>query len=666
MEQDLVKEFLGVSEEEAKAWLLFVEMLRAFRDAEAGVSSRREADEARRRFERFLERNNLRMLGEEEGLASDELAIATATEAEQAGIRKINTLDILLLVDHESVCEAFVAEDVRSAALVESVVDFFSSPEVPEWLKERLVERDAERAERLLKAVLSEIPDEVCSHFMLVTKYEREGRFADAEAEYKRFLSVREDAVVWANYGWFLERRERYEEALNAFERSISLLHAERTGVAGVGVAGGAGVAGVGGGVGSVGGSEVEGVGGVGGGEEEYLLAELEKSVSRVSRMKELRGEYAQKAREYQRAVWLINEVREFATKRLSGEIERAKAEFMRNEGLEELSEEDALDFMNWFLFSRRLPDGKTPALLYAEEKGLDEELKKKLEALGSPVSGVFEVLSYEPARFSMQVRNLLTEEEYELMADMDAEVSAGQTFAGSIYPWGEFFLSGGALRMHSPEFSDEIKSVVSSFKGSEVGGGSAGSAAVEELRREREEAHNAFVSFFGSWEVVFATKSECEEAINRFLEWFLFERPTAVEGKTIAELYREAYDEELERERFKIPPSFEHAQNIGVLSDAEAGIFLVQDYGLLKRAFERGAAPVSSSDFTRLKEVLLEIEPFALRKLVQMHGRNAVNVINEVFNASLREDASVDEIEAFLAERAEREAASRSARSSS
>ena len=48
------------------------------------------------------------------------------------------------------------------------------------------------------------------------------------------------------------------------------------------------------------------------------------------------------------------------------------------------------------------------------------------------------------------------------------------------------------------------------------------------------------------------------------------------------------------------------------------------------------------------------------------MHGRNAVNVINEVFNASLREDASVDEIEAFLAERAEREAASRSARSSS
>jgi len=73
-----------------------------------------------------------------------------------------------------------------------------------------------------------------------------------------------------------------------------------------------------------------------------------------------------------------------------------------------------------------------------------------------------------------------------------------------------------------------------------------------------------------------------------------------------------------------------------------------------------------SSSDFTRLKEVLLEIEPFALRKLVQMHGRNAVNVINEVFNASLREDASVDEIEAFLAERAEREAASRSARSSS
>ena len=97
-------------------------------------------------------------------------------------------------------------------------------------------------------------------------------------------------------------------------------------------------------------------------------------------------------------------------------------------------------------MFSRTLDDGKTPGVLYAEEKGLSEELKEKIKGLGNPIKGDFEVVSGDPATFKFMVKEIKTEEEYELRSDVP-DIKAGLTFAGNIYPWADFYLTGGALK---------------------------------------------------------------------------------------------------------------------------------------------------------------------------------------------------------------------------
>ncbi|RLG36724.1 hypothetical protein DRN79_04390 [Methanosarcinales archaeon] len=604
----LVKEFLGIDDEtEAKAWCLFVDMLRAMSDAEAGLISKADADNAHRQFELFLMQHDLKMLSDEDGLEPGEFAIIKRTTSE---MKRVNSMDILLLMNNEDICEVLIAEDVRDVAgFPDNIIRFLAAPNVHEWLKERIIERDPERGERLLRAVIDEVPDDIYAHFMLTRKYEKDGRTADAEAEYRRFLRIRDDGIVWANYGWLLERMGRYDDALRAFERASSLIQSEM------------------------------------GGDYE-LVDELQRSISRVSRMRNLRGEDAMKAHAYQQAVWLINEVKGYAEMHFGREMEIAREEFMEAENIEEMSEEDEMEFMNWFLFTRSLPDGRTPAVVFADERGLDEDTKAKLKHLGSPKSGIYEIISYEPDAFRIRVRNLLSDEEYELMADIEG-IEVGQTFSGNLYPWGDIYLSGGALRIHSPELSDEIKSVVESFSTSDS----------SESEDKREELHNAFTSFFGSWEAVFDTKEACEDAINRFLDWFFLERKTEI-GKTIAEIYREEHGEEMKREPFKIPQSFESAKNIGVLSDAEEGIFLVQDYGILKNVIENGSVSAAGEDapemgkdeiVEKIRAMFIEMEIFVLRNLLQSHRENVINVLNEVFNAELPEDADVDNVVSFI-----------------
>ncbi|MDI6810085.1 MAG: hypothetical protein QMD80_00130 [archaeon] len=199
--------------------------------------------------------------------------------------------------------------------------------------------------------------------------YERERRLAEAEAEYKRMLTVTDDEVVWANYGDFLEKIGRYEEAFDAFKESFEVC--ER----------------------------------VGKGETKFGEV-VRKCISRVERMKNLEDDEAKKAREHYEAVWLLDEVREFAEKRFAEEIGVAQEEYRKEEGIEEIDFGDIFDFLNWFLFTRKFGDGRTPGIVYAEEKGLSEEPKEKIKGLGLPVKGTFEVVSVEPAFFKFVVKN--------------------------------------------------------------------------------------------------------------------------------------------------------------------------------------------------------------------------------------------------------------------
>ncbi|MEA2076254.1 MAG: tetratricopeptide repeat protein [Euryarchaeota archaeon] len=415
MEQkELIEKFLGLEDEDktiVDAWKLFIATNKAYRDVDARIISRREGDNVRRKFMKHIRKNKLRMLGEEEGLKAHELAIIREGGVVAEGeIKTLNNFDVWLLTDFADVCTAWVAGDLQSGKGVpDEIIAFLEDPYVNERLKERLIEKDTGRGEGLLKAILEDKPSALIVHLLLMKHYENESRLAEAETECKRMLTETDDELVWANYGDLLEERGRYEEAFDAFKKGFEVC--ERVGRAedGIGVA-------------------------------------IKENISRVERMKNLEGDEAEKAREYWEAMRLLDKIREFADRTFVKETKDAQEEYKGEKGIEQIDFEDAFDFLNWFLFSRTLKDGRTPGIAYAEEKGLSEKLKEKIKGLGNPIKGDFEVVSVDQATFKFAVKDVKTEEEYELMGDVP-DIKAGLTFAGNIYPWSEFYLTGGVLK---------------------------------------------------------------------------------------------------------------------------------------------------------------------------------------------------------------------------
>lgn len=607
--EELIKKFFGCEDEDervVKAWDLFIDVQRAYSDEKVGVISRRERDKVRREFDRYVRKNKLRMLDEEEGLKAHELAIVREEEAE-GEIKTLNSFDVWLLVDFEEVCSALVADEPDAVeGFPDAIIEFLEDPGVDEWLKERLIEKNKEAGERLLKIILVARPAEVNVHSLLVEHYERAGRFSEAEAEYKRMLSETDDELVWANYGYFLEkRRGRYGDAFEAFKNSLEVC--ERVG------------------------------------EEEAgaFLEEVKKSISRVERMKDLEGEKARVAREYQEAVWLIEDIREFAEKRMEREIRKAQEEYVEEKEMEEIGFEDSFDFMGWFLFHRKLPDGKVPGMVYAEEEGFDGATKERLKGLGSPEEGTFEIVDVDHATFKLVVKDIITDEEYELMGNFPG-IRKGQTFTGCIYPWGDFYLTAGAVATYAEESGEKVKRLAEELKSGKL---------LDGVKKGLKERHDAFVLYFGTEDAIFKSKKECEKAVNKFSRWFLFEYATEKGGRTAAEIYEEKYGEKPKPERAKLPHSFAGVGDIGAVCDPEYGVYFVRDYGFLKTVFETGADGEIEERKEKLKEVLLNEEPFILKKLMNGEEGNTVKIINNVFDASLDADASEEEIGAFMGE---------------
>lgn len=606
----LIKKFFELEDADecvVRAWDLFIDVQRAYKDEKAGIISRRERDKVQRKFDGYVRKNKLRMLGEEEGLKAHEFAIVKGEEGE-GEIKTLNSFDVWLLTDFEEVCSTLVADEPEEVEkFPEAITKFLEDPDVDEWLKERLVEKNKEAGERLLKTILEKRPAEVNVHSLLVEHYEREGRFSEAEAEYQRMLSETDDELVWANYGYFLEKKERYEDAFEAFKNSLEVC--ERLG------------------------------------EEEAgeFLEEVKRSISRVERMKDLEGEKARAAREYQEAMWLIADIMEFAEKRMEREIKKAQEEYMKEKDMEEIVLENSFDFMYWFLFHRELPNEKVPGMMYAEENGLDEVTKEMLKGLGCPVEGTFEIVDVNHPSFKFVVKDMITDDEYELMGNFP-EMRNGQTFSGCIYPWSDFYLTGGAVATYIDDHSERLKKLAEELKSGKL---------LEDAKKELKNEHDAFVLYFGTEERIFKSKKECEKAFNKFSKWFLFEYVSATEegGKTAAEIYEEKYGEKPKPERTKLPRSFAGAGDIGAISYPEYGICFVRHYSFLKRVFETGAGDEIEKGKEKLKEVLLNEEPFILKKLMKGKERNTVKIINNVFDAGLGMDAGEEEISSFMGE---------------
>jgi len=355
------------------------------------------------------------MLDEETGLKAHEIALVREEDETEGELKTLNSFDLWLLTDFKDVCTVWVAEDFKQVdGFPDTILAFLDNPYVNVRLKERLIAKDTERGEKLFTTILEDKPSAVSAHLVLVGHYEREKRMDDAEAEYKRMLTETDDEVVWANYGGLLEKRGRYVEAFDAFKESFEVC--ERIGKAG-----------------------------------DRLGTLIKESISRVERMKNLEGDEAENAREYWESVWLIEDIREFADETCTKEIEKAQDEYKEEKGIEAMHVEDTFDFLNWFLFSRTLEDGRTPGLVYADETGLSDELKEKIKVLGNPIKGDFEVVSVDQAGFKFVVKDVQTEAEYELWGNIP-DMKGKVTFTGHIYPWGDLYFTESLFKAHMEE----------------------------------------------------------------------------------------------------------------------------------------------------------------------------------------------------------------------
>ncbi len=600
--RELLKKFFELEDVEdsvVSAWDYFIDVQQAHIEMNAGLVSRRDWDNMQRKFERYMKKNKLTILDEDNGLKAHELAITKAGEGEDK-IKVVHSSDVWLLAGFEAVCSALVADEPdKTEGFPDAVIDFLGDTDVHEWLKERLIEKNKEAGERLLKTILEDSPTELNAHSLLVEFYERESRFSDAETEFRRILDETDDELVWANYGHFLEMRGRYEDAFVAFKNALEIC--ERVG-----------------------------------GEE--LLAEVRRNISTVERMKNLEGEKARTAREYQEAVWLIGDLRVFAEKMMDSEITKAQEEYIKEKDIEEIELEDSFDFMYWFLFTRELPKGKVPGRVYAEEKGLSEATKARLEGLGSPVESFFEIVAVDYASFNLEVKDMVTNNEYKLMGTF-SQMEEGSTFSGYIYPWGDFYFTAGALVRHTDDYSEMLKRLIGEVKTGKL---------LEEAQKTVKMLHDAFITYFGIEDPIFKSKTECEEAFNKFSKWMLFEYESEEEGKTFAEIYEEKHGQKTEPEKADLPDTFNGVDDIALLCDFEHGISAVRYYGLLKRVFETGAVDEIKAKNENPKELLIGEESFVIWRFVHGNERNAVKVFNEVFEAGLDKDASEKEIVGF------------------
>ncbi|MDF2956198.1 tetratricopeptide repeat protein [Candidatus Alkanophaga liquidiphilum] len=576
--KDLVKKFLGEENEEIlDAWTLYFEYARAA--SRHGGLSRMQQDVARRKLQKFLREHGLEMFDAEDGLNVDEIAIAR-TQAEMQE-HAVNFWDVVLLAEYEPLCRALFSETPAAVAGLRETLLLFLT-EAPEEVKSRFFAR-GEMAERVLRKMLDEEPSETSVRRALIDFYVKKGRFEDAENEYKRLLEIREEPVFWYDYASLLEDLGKYEEALRAYERSIS-----------------------------------QGV-------PEHIYRHVRSCMNRVEKLMRLEGEDARRIKEFKASMDIMAKVRESVTKgSLEAEFKRAFSEYKTVTGQQSLDAHELMGFVDWFAFERRLPNGETPAMLYAKIHGLDEAMREKLKNLQNSVSGVFEVVELDADAFKLVVRELVSDKEYLVIADPEG-IEQQQTFQGKLVPWGDFYVVSGAV-VHTREASERLRETAERMKSGEL---------LREATEAQGEVHKRFVEFFGGAEALFTSRRQCERELNRFVRWHMFEKPLP-SGRTPATLYEERYGEKPGVRRVRLPQVFNVTNDIGVISDPKYGIIIIPYYGLLKRLFETAGDEEIETHRNYLKDALESVEPFVLRRLIERNVERAAKIVGKIFEIEL------------------------------
>ncbi|MGH2618868.1 MAG: hypothetical protein ACRDJC_26870 [Thermomicrobiales bacterium] len=286
-----------------------------------------------------------------------------------------------------------------------------------------------------------------------------------------------------------------------------------------------------------------------------------------------------------------------------------------RFDGAEPIVDEDEIaNFLDWMILEVRLPDGRTVVEHFvADHPELTEEERTMLLGWLEVVEGIFEVERRDGA--ALIVVNLVDDLTYRVRSNMGTAVFAQMPrqsfFVGRIVPIADEWLLSGTTSLLPAASRDDVYRMAVEF--------SAQFPAMvfrnpEKLKlaweMQREERRH-FVDFFGA-DLVVVPGREVAARMQAYMRYRTFEARNA-EGKTVAELAKEAYGAVPPEIPYPTPSEFAAEETVGIIYDEVDGLSFYTDFGVVEETF---ANPALASDRRHRQAVLGYLEDSSITPL--------------------------------------------------
>jgi|GEM_PF-1335677 len=318
---------------------------------------------------------------------------------------------------------------------------------------------------------------------------------------------------------------------------------------------------------------------------------------------KEVREEFEKPLRELKKneedGIKLIGLMQKFLLSKFDREIEKSLKEY----GKKIESEEEFIIFLNRFAFERKTDDSPTPAERFMDEYEMPEWVKERIKNFHMPVVGIFEVKEIITDE-KFKIRNMLDDREYILFGKMN--LKEGDFIGDEIYPWGDAYITGGAMAIYPPEEAEEIMGLFKYYE-----------KMLEKTRELLRSIPKDFVDYFGRWDPVFPSVNEANKALEEFTAWWVQEN-------------REA------------PPERTYEGDVSLACSPSGSIYVVPEYGMFIRILDGE----EEWDEDYMKSAFLSIPSPVLKKL----GHDKEN-FSEMAGKAFGQTLSPNEIDDFMSE---------------
>ena len=318
-----------------------------------------------------------------------------------------------------------------------------------------------------------------------------------------------------------------------------------------------------------------------------------------------------------------------------SPRLRRSMAAALREAGVEEFKEADAIGIIDRFALQYRMRDGRSVVDRFvASRPDLDAVDREMLLGWRDPVEGIFEIRSKD--RDAIILLNLIDDLEYRTYSNMGPAAFRPLPKGGfllarlvPIRPVPDAWLVSGTMSSYPKSGAGYIAKVALELATKRPGLVFRNPDKLEQGWKQMREDRAGFVEFFGGDELVFPP-AEAEERLNAYYR----QRQEATLARQHARL-RPPNLPGVDVPAFEFPPALADAETVGIIFDDVDGLNIYPEYGMLRDLFGDPALAADKWYADALRGYLRSktIAPLPLRRLAAAHP----DTVNAVFRKVLR-----------------------------